>query len=336
MKIGFFEIEGWEEGYVRGGLPSDKVIFSAERVDDTHIPSERDFDVISVFIDSIVTDAVLEKFPNLKFVTTRSTGFNHVDVIAAKKRNISVGYVPGYGDNTVAEFTFGLILSLTRKIYQAIDQVKESGSFSLVGLRGIDIGGKVLGVIGTGRIGREVITIAKGFGMSILAFDPAPDKIYAEKNGIAYVALEELLRRSDIVTIHCPYNENTHHLLNKKNIIYMKQGAYLINTARGGIIETSALVDALEKGMIAGAGLDVLEEEGGTKDEIDFLRAAHPKEAELRVLLQNHALMKMSNVLVTPHAAFNSQEALQRILEITVSNIKQFSLGSPQNIVKTL
>ena len=147
------------------------------------------------------------------------------------------------------------------------------------------------------------------------------------------MSLEEVLGTSDVLSIHCPYNQKTRHLLNKKNIGFIKKGAYLINTARGGILETEALEKALKEGRLAGVGLDVLEEEGDTKDELNLLRSGHPKEEELKVVLQNHVLMRMPNVLITPHNAFNSEEALGRILTITLGNIRGFLKGKPENLV---
>lgn len=333
MKIGFFEIEGWEEKLVSEQLAGHELYFSREKIDEMNPPAVKDFNVISVFVNSKIDKAVLNYLPNLKCISTRSTGYDHIDLEAAKERAVAVVYVPGYGDNTVAEFAFGLILNLTRKIYQGIDQLKETGSFSLAGLRGVDLKDKAIGVIGTGRIGKEMIKIAKGFGMKILAFDPYPDDKFAESVVFSYTSLENLLGSSDIISLHCPYNKNTHHAINSRNIGLIKRGAYLINTARGGLVETEALVAALEQGILAGAALDVLEEEGETKDELTFLAKGHPKEEDLRTILENHVLMKMPNVLITPHNAFNSEEALKRILNVTIENIKGFIAGTPVNIV---
>jgi len=311
MKIYFYEIESWEESFVRQNLPDHEPFFFKNRIDEMDLPSESEAEAISIFVNSRITPEVLERFPNLKFIATRSTGFDHIDIEAAKKRGILVAYVPGYGDNTVAEFAFGLILNLTRKIYRAIDRVKETGSFSLRDLRGADLKGKTIGVVGTGRIGREMVKIAKGFGMEVLAFDIFQNKAFAEEMVFKYVALDELLRNSDIVSLHCPFTEESRHLINKDNVKLFKRGAYLINTARGGIVETEALVRGLKEGILAGAGLDVLEEEG----EI------------------NNELMKMSNVLITPHNAFNSEEAIRRILATTVQNIRGYLAGKAVNIV---
>ena len=333
MTVGFFELEGWEEKIIKENLPSADIYPSKDKIDETSLPEKNDFEIISIFVNSHITEKVLSHFPNLKLITTRSTGFDHIDLEACKAKKIGVAYVPGYGNNTVAEFAFGLILNLTRKMYLAIDQIKETGSFSFKGLRGIDLKEKTIGIIGTGRIGKEAIKIAKGFGMKVIAYDPFPNEEAAKTMGFEYLNLENLLKNSDVITIHAPYSEKTHHLINKNNVSLIKKGAYLVNTARGGIVETEALIKALQNGILAGAGLDVLEEEGEIKDELTFLRETNPKKDELKTMLQNHILMKMPNVLITPHNAFNSQEALERILNTTIGNIKGFIENKSTNLV---
>ena len=318
---------------IKEHFPENNIYLSNNVLDENNIPEENDFEIISVFINSRITEKVLSHFPNLKFITTRSTGFDHIDLEACKKHNITVSYVPGYGDNTVAEFTFGLLLNLTRKIYQALDQIKESESFALSGLRGVDIKGKTIGVVGTGRIGREVIKIAKGFSMNVIAYDPYPNEAFQKEIGFEYVSFEDLLKNSNIVTLHCPYTPQTHHLINKGNIGMMKQGAYIINTARGGLIETEALIEVLNNGTISGAGIDAIEEEGAIKKELHFLEEPHEDKEKLKTILYDHMLMRMPNVLMTPHNAFNSQEALERILNTTLENIKAFKEGTPANLV---
>lgn len=334
MKIAFYEIEGWEKEIIKQNLPGEEIYYFNDKIDEFNPPLFNNYEAISIFVDSRVTPMVLDRFPNLKIIATRSTGYDHIDLTACSERNVAVAYVPGYGDNTVAEMAFGLILNLTRKIYQSIDQIKETESFSRVGLRGIDLKGKTIGIIGTGRIGKEMVKIAKGFGMNVLAYDPFPNREFASEMKFEYVTLEELLKNSDIISLHCPYNKETHHLINRNNINLIKRGAYLVNTARGGIVETEALVWALKDGILSGAGLDVLEEEGEIKDELQFLSSSTARTEELKILLQNHILMKMPNVLITPHNSFNSQEALERILNTTLENIKAFWSGQPINLVK--
>lgn len=336
MRIGFFEMEGWEEAIVRKELVGHELYFSKETIDEDTLPEVHDFDIISIFVDSDITPKVLDHFPNVKLITTNSTGFDHIDIEACKARGITVTFVPGYGNNTVAEFAMGLLLNLTRKIYLAIYQVEERDDFSLSNLRGIDLKGKTMGILGTGRIGKEMVKIAKGFGMNVIAYDMYPDTAAAQELGFSYKTLEEVLGNSDCISIHCPLNDSTHHLISMKNVNLIKRGAYLVNTARGPIIETDAIVYALKEGILAGAGLDVLEEEEETKNELKFLSRSGSHEEAFKIIVENHVLMEMPNALVTPHNAFNSQEALMRILDTTMKNIKGFVAGTldPKNVVK--
>src|SRR3989338_6125101 len=201
-KIGFFELEGWEEKLIRESFPNQEITASQDKINELSLPQSRDFEILSIFVDSRIDKGILENFPQLKCITTRSTGFDHIDVAACKEKGILVLYVPGYGDNTVAEFAFGLVLSLTRKIYQGVDRIKETGSFSLDGLRGIDLKNKTIGIIGTGRIGKEAIKIASGFGMKVVAYDLFPDEKFKQEYGFEYMDLEGLLKNSDIISIH--------------------------------------------------------------------------------------------------------------------------------------
>lgn len=297
------------------------------------LPAKNDAAALGVFVDSVVNGPVMDAFPKLKLIVTLSTGFDHIDLKEAAKRGITVCNVPSYGENTVAEFAFGLILTLSRKIYAAADQIKETGGFGLEGLRGFDLEGKTIGVIGTGKIGKHSIVMARGFGMKIVAYDPFPNEKLQAELGFKYVPLDELLEKSDVITLHVPYSEKTHHLIDEKAFARMKPTAILINTSRGGIVDTDALVKALNEKRIAGAGLDVLEEENALKDEKGIANIHGDKKA-LRTINEDHALMKMSNVIVTPHNAFNTDEALRRILDTTVDNVKAWAEGKPANVVK--
>jgi D-lactate dehydrogenase len=333
MKIAFFECEKWEKDFVKVELKDHEVDFFDEPLTEDSIFQKNDYEAISIFINSRINEKTISFFPNLKFVTTRSTGFDHIDVDACKSHNIITSYVPGYGDNTVAEFAFGLILNLTRKIYQAVDRVKEYGNFSLDGLRGIDIKGKTIGIIGTGRIGRETISIANGFGMNILAYDVFPNVSLETQFNFKYVSLDDLLKNSDVISLHCPLTKETFHLINSSNIQYIKPGAYIINTARGGLIETKALVEAIHNNILAGAAIDVFEEESGTENEFGLINSGKVSEQTISTILENDILMKMQNVLITPHNAFNSKEALTRILQITLQNIQGFLSNNPINLI---
>lgn len=337
MKTLFFLHEPWERDFIEKQTAlseKSELAFVNGLLDADHLPENRDADIISIFVDSHLDAHVIEAFPHLKLIAARSTGYDHIDAEAVKKRGILVSTVPSYGEHTVAEYAFALLLALSRKVYHAYDRIRETGSFSQEGLRGFDLNGKTIGVVGTGRIGKNVIRIANGFGMRVLASDAYPDEAFAKEVGCEYVDLSQLLGESDVVTLHVPYLESTHHLINKETIRQMKKGAYLINDSRGAVVDTEALVAALREGHVGGAALDVLEEEGAIKDEATFLVSGHPAEANLRTVLANHILIDMPNVIITPHNAFNTIEALQRILQTSVENIAAFVAGKPENIAK--
>ncbi len=333
MKIGFFEIEQWETDYIKEQLHGHELFFQRAHFSDDE-PPESDLDIISTFTSSPITPKVLEHVKNLKFVATRTTGYDHINIEACNQKGVLVSNVPTYGENTVAEFTFALLLTLSRRMYPAVKRVKEEGWFNFEGLRGFDLKGKTIGVVGTGHIGAYVVKIAHGFGMNIVAYDPYPNDKLAQDFGFKYVELEELMRSSDVVTLHVPYMPATHHLINKDNIKLFKSGAVLINTARGGLVDSQALVTALKMGFLSGAAMDVMEEEGFIKEEMEILTSGHPKEEEMRTALADHELMRMDNVIISPHNAFNTIEAIKRILDTTVTNIKGFIDSKPVNVVK--
>jgi D-lactate dehydrogenase len=326
VKAVFFAIEDWEREYFRSQLKDCTLAFEDKPLDEKLAARHADADIICPFIYSRVTPAILERMPRLRLIATMSTGFDHIDVKACAARGITVCNVPTYGENTVAEHTFALLLAISRRIPESVERTRRR-RFNLDGLRGFDLKGKTFGVIGTGRIGSHAIKIAKGFDMQVLAFDPRPNEELAHLIGFSYAKdLDDLLARSDVISLHAPLNEKTRHLISKSNIGRIKRGAVLINTARGGLIETEALITALQEGILAAAGLDVLEEEGLIKEEKQLLGR---KDAELRKALEQHVLLSMDNVLITPHNAFNSTEALRRILETTVDNIRAFEAGKP-------
>jgi D-lactate dehydrogenase len=331
MKIGFFEIEEWEKEPLRKAFPKDKLVFSKDKL--TLKNADKNLEAISVFIYSKVNESLLKKMPKLRLVCTRSTGFDHIDLEACKKRKITVCNVPAYGENTVAEHTFALVLALAKKLIDSVERTRK-GNFELKGLRGFDLKGKTLGVMGCGSIGRHVVRIAKGFEMNILVFDVCKDSKFAKKMGFKYVGMDVLLKNSDIVTLHVPLNEHTHHLIDKKRIGLMKKGAWLINTSRGEVVSTDALVKALKLGRLAGAGLDVLEKECVLKEERELLTKEFTKTCDLKTILEEHILLGMPNVIVTPHNAFNTNEALMRILEVTIENIGGFKKGKKVNVIK--
>lgn len=333
MKIALFELEDWEQAELHKRLfEGCELHLSTQPLNERTLAEENDAEIVSVFVHSALNGATLEKLTKLKFIATRSTGFDHIDLERCRERGILISNVPSYGENTVAEHTFALILTLSRNIHKAFVHTL-ARDISFEALRGFDLAGKTLGVVGAGRIGLHVIKIAKGFGMGVVAYDVRQEPLLAEVLNFRYVPLEELLKISDIITLHCPYSPKTHHLINLENIRHIKRGALFINTARGGLIDPEALTKALDEGILAGAALDVLEGEELLKDERQIL--AQPlAQDKLRTLLLNHSLLSRDNVVITPHIAFNSREAVQRILTTTLGNIQAFLAGTPQNLVK--
>lgn len=328
MKISFYEIQDWEAEHLRRKLAGHELNFSPERLEQ----ADEDTEALSPFIYSRVTADVVEKLPKLKLVVTRSTGFDHIDLAACLQRGVTVCNVPSYGENTVAEHTFALILALSRQVHQSYVRVQRD-DFSLEGLRGFDLKGRTLGVIGAGKIGLHVIKIARGFSMHVLAYDPYPQPFMAELMHFRYVALEELLAQSGIVSLHMPYRAESRHVMNAQRFAQMQRGALFINTARGGLVDTDALLAALESGQIGGAGLDVIEGEEFISEERQLLD--QPEGAgHLKALVRNHIIFRRDNVIFTPHNAFNSQEALERILDTTADNILAFAAGRAQNKVQ--
>ena len=325
-KIIFFEVNSKEKKYLKKKFDKNyEVSFQEDKLTETNSSLISDFDIVSPFIYSELTQKVLQKSKKLKLIATRSTGFNHIDIKTAKAKKISVANVPYYGENTVAEHTFAMILALSRNIHRAYVRTIKN-DFTLNGLQGFDLKGKTLGVIGAGSIGVHVIKIAKGFGMKVICYDTKPNHILTELLDYKYVNLNELLKTSDIITLHCPYNELTHHLINMNNIDKIKKGTLFINTARNGIIEPKALYYAIENGIFGGAGLDVFEGEDLIKEENQMLTKNVAVE-HLEAILKRNILLRYENVIITPHMAFDSAEAVERILDTTVENIMAFQEG---------
>ncbi len=283
--------------------------------------------VLGVFVDSLITKKLIDELPHLKHITTFSTGFDHIDLKAAKKRKITVSNVPRYGENTVAEHALALILSLSRKLYPSIKRVKE-GIYDYHNLTGFDLKGKTVGIIGTGRIGMHLVDMLKGLGMRIFAYDAYPNKTLE----ITYTSLEKLLAESDIISLHVPLLPNTRHIIDMKAVKRMKKGSYIVNTARGGLIDAEALLFGLQSGIIAGAGLDVLEEELIFKSP-EMILGLKSQDAIRRSLIEN-AIIDHPHTIITPHNAFNSTEALNRIIDTATGNITSFIEGKSVNLVK--
>lgn len=328
LRISGVELESWESDYLVRAL-------GVGRFSEKHLAEAGDIgdpEVLAIFIYSKITAEVLAKYPNLKLITTLSTGYDHIDLKACKEKNVTVCNVPSYGENTVAEQALALLLALTRKIIPAVNQTRH-GNFQLEGLRGSDLNEKTAGVIGTGRIGKHMIKMVQGLNMKVLAFDLFPNPALATELGFTYVDIDTLMKKSDVVTIHCPATPETKHLINEPRLRMMKPDAYLINTARGTIVDTNALAKVLDEGHLAGVGLDVLEEETAIIDERQLLSPAFAAKVDLQTVLADHILLNHPKVIITPHNAFNTTEALTRILDTTIKNIQAFEIGQPVNVV---
>ena len=337
MKIVFFEVTKVEQDFFSQAFNGLDISFFEEKLNEENINKASEAEIISVFTNSIINKNIIDLLPNLKFINTSSTGFDHIDYEYAKTKGIQVSNVPIYGSQTVAEFTFALLLNLSRRVYWGYHQLREGTSFDLSQLEGFDLEGKTLGVIGTGKIGQNVVRIAKGFRMNVIATDPYPKDELAKEFGFEYVSLDNLLGQADIVTVHVPYIPETHHLLNNDNLAKIKKGAVLINTARGEIVETEGLLAALNDGRIKAAALDVLEGERDLKEERVIVSVNDPKierMEKMRKLVEDHILIDLPNVIVTPHMAFFTKEAVGRIMQTSVDNIKGFMAGALINLVK--
>lgn len=333
VTIACFEEEAVDQTKLREAFPTARFVFVPDPLRPETAPAASNAEVASVFVKSVVKKETLDQLPNLKFLATRSMGYDHMDLAECARRGVVVSRVPVYGENTVAEHTFALILALSRKIFQSYERT-ERMKFDRKGLRGFDLFGKTLGVVGVGNIGKNVVRIGNGFGMQVLVSDVKQDERLAKELGFTYVAsLDELLARSDVISLHTPYLKSTHHMINRQNLAKAKRGAMFVNTARGGLVDTRALLWALNEGILAGAGLDVLEEENFVYEEDQLLVNDVPRDQDLATVLRNHVLVERDDVIVTPHNAFNSTEAVQRIFETTVENIKAYLAGKPANLV---
>lgn len=306
----------------------------AQRLDDKTELTEKmkQADVISCFTFSRVNAEVLKQFPNLRLIALRCVGFNHIDIDYCKKHNIQVVNSFGYGNITVAEFAFGLILDVIRKISRSYMNLKNEHLTHDI-YTGFELKDKTIGIIGAGAIGSEVARIANGFGMNILAYDIFPKKELTEKYAVKYLPLDNLLMESDVISLHAALTEDNFHMIDEEKFKLMKPTTIIINTARGELIDTKALYEALSQNKIFGAGFDVLEAENVLTQpekvwDFDYLTSD-----TIRQTLINERLLKLHNVVITPHIAYNTKEAQDRILNITMNNINSFFEGKVINSV---
>ncbi|WP_297627861.1 2-hydroxyacid dehydrogenase [uncultured Rikenella sp.] len=303
------EAYGFDISYYKGHLTAESAVLA------------KGAGAVCVFVNDTADAATIRalKEQGVPLIALRCAGFNNVDLEAARREGIRVVRVPAYSPHAVAEHAVALMLSLNRKIHRAYWRTRD-GNFALHGLMGFDMYGKTAGIIGTGKIARILIHILRGFGMEVVGYDPFPDEAFASEAGMRYVSLDELYRRSDIISLHCPLTEQTRYLIDDRAIGRMKPGVMLINTGRGGLIDTQALIEGLKQKRIGAAGLDVYEEEGDY-----FYEDKSDKIINDDVLAR---LLSFNNVIVTSHQGFFTEEALANIAHTTLSNIRDFEAGA--------
>lgn len=292
-------------------------------------------EVLSVNIHSTVTRELMEQMPRLRLIATRSSDYDHIDMDYARQRGIVVVNAPSHGESTVAEYTFAILLSLSRFLPQTTAKVRQ-GRFRSDEYIGFDLKGLTMGIIGLGHIGRHVARIARGFGMEVLAYDPAPDVDAAQSIDFRYVDMDVLLAESDIVSLHASLTPSTYHMMNASTISKMKPGAVLINTANGQLVETRSLLEALLNEELAGAALDTIEGEHLLHSE-ELVRAVSENATAPTTYTQiaeMQALLRLNNVVLTPHSGSNTKEAIERTNKVTAENIMSFWFGETPNQVK--
>lgn len=329
IKIAFFDTKPYDrEAFGRLNKRYDfEIKFFKYLITPDNCILAKDADVVVVFVNDLITKEVIDQLVSfgVKLIALRSAGFNNVDLAYAAGR-IKVVRVPAYSPHAIAEHTVALMMTLNRKIHRAYFRTRDS-NFALNGLMGFDMAGKVAGVIGTGKIGRILIKILRGFDMEVFAYDPFPDEEYAKAQGFTYTEPEEIFRKADILSLNCPLTPQTKWLVNHHTLELMKQGVMIINTGRGKLIKTSDLIDSLKSGKVGAAGLDVYEEES----EYFF------EDLSDRVLTDDilARLLTFNNVIITSHQGFFTKEAINNIAETTLENIKAFIDGAPlENEVK--
>lgn len=333
-KLAFFNVDEKEQAVLLKTLEGEKAFelsFRQKPLDVHTATIAKDVDGIGIFIQSRITGEVLDLLPHLRIIATMSTGFDHIDLAACKSRNITVCNVPAYGDNTVAEYAFGLILAMARKLKPTFERV-ERGLFSRAGLMGMDLKGKTLGLVGTGRIGSHMARLGWAFGMKIIAYDVKPNITFAEKFDVTFLSLEEVLQQADVISLHVPYLPSTHHLIDAERLRFLKPTALLVNTARGKVVDTEAVAAALREGRLGGVALDTFEGEEVWIEE-EFLKRDDLAAITLKDAMESFSIMHSERAILTPHNAFNTKEALARILITSAENFKAYFSGSPQNVV---
>jgi len=322
MKITFFGVKPYDREFfaqVSAASPFE-ICYHRSHLNARNVALAQGSEAVCIFVNDTADAETIRLLADMgvRLIALRCAGFNNVDLTAAVRYGVSVVRVPAYSPHAVAEHAVALMLALNRKIHRAYWRTRD-GNFSLHGLLGFDMYGKTAGIVGTGRIARELIRILKGFGMEVLANDPHPDERFAWEAGISYVALDELYERSDVISLHCPLTDGTRYMIGDVAIGRMKPGVMIINTGRGQLIHTEALIDGLKEKKIGAAGLDVYEEEAAY-----FYEDTSDRIMDDDVLAR---LLSFNNVIVTSHQAFFTREALDNIAHVTLQNMLEFDAG---------
>ncbi len=321
--VAFYDTKPYDREYFERNPDSGRLKwqFHEFRLSAQTVASARGADAVCVFVNDRPDAGCLEALRGLGvgLIALRCAGFNNVDMAAARRLGMRVVRVPAYSPHAVAEHTVGLLLTLNRKIHRAYNRVREY-NFSLSGLVGFDLFGKTVGVVGTGRIGRIAAQIFRGFGSKVMAYDPMPQQAWAVEHGVTYADLDTVLAAADILTLHLPLTPETHHLLGERTLERMKPGAFIVNTSRGKLIDSAALIRHLKSGHIGGVALDVYEEEEGVFFEDHSGSMMQDDELAL--------LISFPNVLITSHQAFLTHEALTEIARVTTDNLVRWDAGS--------
>lgn len=334
-KIVYFDVEQDEYSYLKSENEGKYDYFLTDQSLNSmdNIPQEyKNAKIISCFTTSRIGKEVLENFTELKLIALRSVGFNHIDINYCNEHDITVVNSPNYGNKSVAEFAFGLMLDVCRKITLSYLDYKDLKT-NAQKYTGRELGGKTVGIVGLGAIGAEFARLAHGFDMNILGFDIKENETLKEQYMVEYTDFDTLLEKADFISLHSPLTESNRHLFNETSFKKMKNSAILINTARGEIVETQALYNALINKEIAGAGLDVLESEETISDTDYLSDISRLNNSTLKETILNSRLQQLDNVIITPHIAYNTAEAIYRILETTMRNINAFEKGIIQNKV---
>jgi D-lactate dehydrogenase len=320
MKVAFFSAQAYDKDYFNRYNNSQEIIYYEAPLNEQTVNLAEECKTVCVFVNDKLNAAVLKQLANrgVALVALRCAGYNNVDLDAAREQHIKVVRVPAYSPHAVAEHAVALILTLNRKTHKAYNRVRE-GNFSLDKLNGFDLFGKTAGVIGTGKIGHCFCDIMLGFGCKVLAFDLIANK-ELEAKGVSFVPLMDLLAQSDIISLHCPLTEQTRHIINAGTLAMMKNGAMLINTSRGALIDTKDAIDALRAGKLGYLGIDVYEQE-----EKLFFHNLSEEVIQDDVIMR---LMGFPNVLITSHQGFFTDEALTEIAQTTLQNINDFEAGN--------